>query len=121
MKKFKNKDSFGERVCCVVDYHPALSCLNQIFKLYIVGFSLEFAEVSKEKLLLNLSRPKNLEDNLGIDLNCAEKGIGKMVWLNVIRRELVILSGRGINLRVVLLVGPTMLTTFLIVIRRECI
>ena len=31
-KKLGNKDTFGDRVCCVVDYHLVRSCLNKIFK-----------------------------------------------------------------------------------------
>ena len=39
-KKLGNTDNFGDRVCCVVDYHPVMSCLNQLFKHLqgIVGF-----------------------------------------------------------------------------------
>ena len=46
-KKLKSKDSFGDRVCCVFDYH-----LNQIFEQLqgIVSFSSKFAKVLKEKL-----------------------------------------------------------------------
>ena len=98
-----------------------MSCLNQIFKQLksIVGLSPEFARVLKEKPLLSFRRRKNLKDHLVKDH--AEKGVGKIVWLNVIRSgaKFVILSDREINLRVTLRVGPTMLTTFLIVIRRE--
>ena len=65
-KKPKSKDSFGDRVCCVVDNHPAMGCLNQIFEQLqgIVGFSSEFAKVLKEKPLLSFRRPKNLKDHL---------------------------------------------------------
>ena len=53
-KKLGNKDNFGDRVCCVVDYHPVMSCLNQIFKQLqgIVGLSPEFAKVLKKNLCL---------------------------------------------------------------------
>ena len=57
--KLKNKDSFGDRVCSVVDYH---------------GLSSEFPQVLKEKPLL--SRPRNLKIHLQLDLNCVEKGNG---------------------------------------------
>ena len=61
-KKLGNKDNFG----CVVDYHPVMSSLNQIFKQLqgIVGLSPEFARVLKEKPLLSFRRPKNLKDHL---------------------------------------------------------
>ena len=42
-----------------------------------------------------------------------------MVKCNKKRVKFVILSGRGINLGVALLVGPIMVATFLIVILRE--
>ena len=62
-KKLGNKDNFGDRVCCVVDYHPVISCLNQTFKQLqdIVGLSPPFAKVLKEKPLLSFRRPKNLK------------------------------------------------------------
>ena len=65
-KKPKSKDSFGDRVCCVFDYHPAMGCLNQIFEQLqgIVSISSEFAKVLKEKPLLSFRRPKNLKDHL---------------------------------------------------------
>ena len=65
-KKLGNKDNFGDRVCCVVDYHPVMSFLNQIFKQLhgIVGLSPEFARVLKEKPLPSFHRLKNLKDHL---------------------------------------------------------
>ena len=57
--KLKNKNSFGDRVCSVVDYH---------------GLPSEFPRVLKEKPLL--SRPWNLKNHLQLDLNCVEKGNG---------------------------------------------
>ena len=43
-----------------------MSSLNQIFRQLqdIVGLSLEFAKVLKEKPLLSFRRPKNLKDHL---------------------------------------------------------
>ena len=73
-KKLGNKDNFGDRVCCVVDYHPVMSCSNQIFQQLqgIVGLSAEFATVLKEKPLLNFCRPKNLKDHLVRSKLCRE-------------------------------------------------
>ena len=101
-KKLGNKDNFGDRVCCVVDYHPVMSCLKQIFKQLqdIVGLSAEFAKVLKEKPLLSFRRPKNLKDHL-VRSKLRREEIRKMVWLSIrIGVKFAILSDRGMNLRV---------------------
>ena len=63
--KDRNKDNF-DRISCVVDYHPAMNCLSQIFRELqaLVGLSAEFAKVLKESPLLSFRRPRNLKDHL---------------------------------------------------------
>ena len=73
--KGSNKDSSRDHVCCVVDYHSAMSCSHQMFRKIqnIVVLSSEFAKVLKGKPFWVRSKLRKKGDQENSMVQCGMK------------------------------------------------
>ena len=74
--RVKGRDN---RVCLVLDFHPALGSLNGILQEMqgIVEMSSDFFKDLPEKPLLSFRRPRNLKDHLVRSKLCSIEGLDK--------------------------------------------